>query len=129
MESNGIHHGIACKYSSAQFSRHVELNDIFKRALASVQIPSRMEPVVLSYNDNKRSDFVTLIPWSNNKVLWDATCVDTLAPSYIDLSSKNCGEVAAKPASKKIWLYKDITERENHIFIPFAVETLGPICK
>jgi hypothetical protein len=26
-------------------------------------------------------------------------------------------------------LYKDIIERENHIFIPFAIETLGPICE
>lgn len=52
-----------------------ELNDILKRTLASAQIPSRLEPVGLSYEDNKRPDGMTLIPWSNGRILsWDATC-------------------------------------------------------
>lgn len=129
VESNGIH-GLVCKYSSGRFSRHVELNDILKRALASAQVPSRLEPVGLCHENNKRPDGMTLIPWANGKILsWDATCSDTLAPSYIDLTSKKSGQAAAKAATRKRHLYKEIIEKENHLFVPFATETLGPICE
>lgn len=129
VDSNGIH-GLACQYSAARFARHVELNDIIKRALASAQIPSRLEPVGLDHNSRKHPDGMTLIPWSNGQILaWDATCSDTLAPSYISISSKNSGKVAEKAATKKKWFYKQIIENENLFFVPFAVETLGPICE
>ena len=65
-----------------------------KRALASAQIPTRLG---LSYEDKKRPDSMTLIPWTNDPILsWDETCSDTLAPSYIDLTSWNSGTAAAR---------------------------------
>lgn len=33
-----------------------------------------------------------------------------------------------KAAVRKRWFYREIIEKENHIFVPFAIETLGPIC-
>jgi len=129
VDSSGIH-GLACGLSAARFARHVEFNDIVKRSLASACVPSRLEPIGLDYNSNKRPDGMTLTPWSNGQILsWDATCWDTLAPSYIDVSSKSRGKVAEKAATRKRWLYKEIIEKENLLFVPFAIETLGPICK
>jgi hypothetical protein len=85
-----------------------------KRALASAQIPSRLELIGLSYDNNKRPDGMALIPWSNGQILsWDATCSATLPPSYIAISSKNCGKVAAKPAVRKCWIYKEIIEKRK----------------
>ena len=71
---------------------------------------------------------ITLIPWSNGRFsTWDATCIDTLAPSYIDISSAAGGKISEKAAVKR-HRYKLLTETENHIFVPFAVESMGPIC-
>lgn len=64
----------------------------------------------------KRSDGMSLIPWENGKSLvWDATCRDTLAPSYRHLSSGSAGLVAE-------------AIENNFFFVPFAVESLGPWC-
>jgi len=129
VQSDGIH-GLACKNSRCRWARHAEFNDTIKRSLASARIPARLEPQGLSNENNDHPDGMTLIPWANGKILsWDATCSDTLAPSYLDISSTGYGKVAEKAAVRKRWKYREIIERENHIFVPFAVETLGPICK
>jgi hypothetical protein len=40
-------------------------------------------------------DGITLIPWLCGKpLLWEVTCTDTLAKSYVELSSKKAGEAA-----------------------------------
>ncbi|XP_037029306.1 uncharacterized protein LOC119069340 [Bradysia coprophila] len=71
---------------------------------------------------------MTLIPWRNGQsMVWDATCSDTLAPSYLRLSSKSPGRVANKAANIKLGKYKKLIE-DNYIIIPFAIETLGPWC-
>ena len=58
-------------------------------------------------------------------MVWDATCSDTLAPSYLHLSSKSPGQVATKAANNKLNKYKSLIE-DNYIIVPFAIETLGP---
>ena len=58
-------------------------------------------------------------------MVWDATCVDTLAASYINKTKIKAGSAAEKAALKKHNLYKAVKER-NYMLIPFAVETLGP---
>jgi hypothetical protein len=67
------------------------INDLVKRALTSAEIPSIREANGYYRKDNKRPDGITLIPWLCGKpLLWDVTCTDTLAKSYIELSSKKC---------------------------------------
>ena len=63
-----------------------------------------------------------MIPWKNGKPLvWDATCPDTLAPSYRDIATANAGAVAAKAEDGKVAKYLSLDP--NHSFVPVAVET------
>lgn len=64
------------------------MNDIIYRTLSSLHIPANLEPTGLSRNDGKRPDGVTLTPWFKEKpLIWDATCVDTFADSYLTKTS------------------------------------------
>ena len=76
-------HALSCRRSEGRHQRHAALNDIIKRGLSSAHVPSRLEPTGLNRSDGKRPDGVTLAPWHSGCLLvWDATCPDTLAPSY-----------------------------------------------
>lgn len=121
-------HGLSCIKSAGRFFGHSSINDVIKRAFSSAKIPAIIEKVGLCRNDGKRVDGMTLVPWQNGQTLvWDATCADTLAPSYLKFSSKTPGRVAENAATKKRNLYKELIEN-NYFFLPFAVETLGPWC-
>ena len=86
MKSDGVH-GLSCRLSAGRFGRHVEYNMILKLALTSAQIPSILEPSGLNSFNRDRPDGITLSPWSNGRFLtWDATRIDTLGPSYINIS-------------------------------------------
>jgi hypothetical protein len=127
VNSSGIH-GLSCDKSAGRHYRHYNLNDIIKRALNSAEIPATLEPRGLCRNDGKRPDGMTLVPWSKGQILvWDATCVDTLAPSYVEKCSQNSCSAANLAAKRKRNSYKDIIS-QNFYFIPFAFETLGPCC-
>ena len=56
---------------------------------------------------------------------WDATVVDTFAVSYLSTSSTDVGSAAKAAAERKTAKYSALSS--CHIFIPVAVETLGPI--
>lgn len=86
--------------------------------------PSILEPQGLVRGDGKRADGMTLTHWMNGKCLvWDATCVDTVASSYLHLTSKNAGAAANQACVRKEKLYEDISV--NHHFLAFDVETFG----
>ena len=73
----------SCKKSKGCHYRHIAVNDILYRTLASAHIPSRLEPSDLNCLDGKRKEGITMIPWKNGKPLvWDTTCMDMFAPSY-----------------------------------------------
>ena len=55
--------------------------------------------------------------------MWDATCPDTLAPSYITLASREAGAVAEEAEKKKRTKYAHLVE--SHYFGLVAVETMG----
>jgi hypothetical protein len=121
-------HGLSCSKSAGRHSRHAELNNIIHKALQSANIPSMREPPGMFRDDGKRVDGVTLIPWSKGQnMVWDATCSDTVAPSYLQLSRSAPGKVANKAAKVKLNKYKQLLD-QNYIILPFAVETLGPWC-
>ena len=47
-----------------------------------------------------------MVPWKQGKPLvWDATCPDTLAPSYRDMASIRTGAVAAAAEERKVAKY------------------------
>ena len=121
--SNG-HHGLSCKKSSGRFLRHSLANDIIARSFRSADTPVTLEPTGMLRSDGKRPDGVTMIPWSRGRTLvWDFTCPDTVAPSRVHQTSLATGVAASDAESKKSAKYSEL--KRNHIFVPFAVETLG----
>ncbi|KAJ4435970.1 hypothetical protein ANN_18593 [Periplaneta americana] len=108
--------------------RHSTINDIIKRALTSSGIPAILEPIGISRTDVKRPDGLTLVPWSRRKsLLWDTTCVDTLAPSHLPSTSKIASSAAESAVRSK--RHKYLHPIDNSTFIVFAVETIGFWCK
>ena len=76
-------HGLSCKKARGTTPRHSHSNGLIKRALASAQIPSVLEPKGLTRGDGRHPDGLTLFPWANGKSLvWDFTCRDKLAQTY-----------------------------------------------
>ena len=67
---------------------------------------------------------MTLIPFERGKALvWDATVVDTLAPSYVDAGSSSAGAAGSRAEARKLQKYSDLTA--NYLVAPLAFETLG----
>lgn len=119
------HHGLSCLRSAGRLSRHANLNDVIRRALSTVNVPAVLEPNGLARDDGKRPDGMTLVAWSQGRSLvWDATCVDTLAPSHIRATSVSAGAAASAAEDLKRRKYSSLSL--GHIFAPFGVETLGP---
>ena len=121
-------HGLSCNKSAAagRQLRHNLLNDIIWRALSRANIPSTKEPLGLHRTDAKRPDGVTLTAWQAGKcLLWDATSPDTQAASHLNGTSKKAGAAAEQAANLKIEKYRELIPK--YLFVPVAVETLGPI--
>ena len=77
-------------------------------------------------DDGKRPDGLILVTWQNGRCLtWNTTAVDTLATSYLASTSSHTGSAAEAAAIRKKTKYAAITR--THIFVPVAVETVGPI--
>lgn len=119
-------HGLKCRYSAGRYVRHQKMNNILKRGFTSAKIPATLEPVGLFRDDGKRPDGMTLTTWLKGQCfVWDSTCVDTLAPSYINITKKKAGAAAEIQAKKKRRKYQSIID-QNYQFLAFAVETMGP---
>jgi hypothetical protein len=122
-------HGLHCLKSSGRWSRHAELNQIIKRALASSDVPSVLEPSGLIRTDGRRVDGMSLIPWVRGKTLiWDATCSDTFVPSQLKHTARVKVRVKVRVVRVKENTYAPLLSQNYH-FVPFAVETMGPWCK
>ena len=90
-------------------------------ALISLLLKSRQGWLELTVNAN------TLVPWSAGKcVIWDVTIADTIVPSYAAISPVSAGLVAEQSSARKLAKYSELAI--NHIFVPIAVESFGPIC-
>lgn len=118
-------HGLSCSRSAGRIPRHQNINDVIRRALATAGVPAILEPNGLTRDDGKRPDGLTLVPWRIGRALvWDATCVDTLAPSHLHGTSTEAGAAANNAENLKRHKYSVISS--TYIFEPFGVETLGP---
>ena len=84
------------------------------------------EPTRLTRIDGKRPDGVTSLPYCRGRsVVWDVSIVHTLAPSYLDASSKRAGAAAEQRASAKRAKYVDFAP--TYDFVPLIFETMGPL--
>jgi hypothetical protein len=119
-------HGLACKRSAGRTARHHVINDIVYRALNRANIPAVKEPAGLLRTDGKRPDGLTLIPWQGGRcATWDVTVTDTLAESYLPITSSVPGGAAEGASERKELKYQQLTD--IYTFIPLAIETFGPI--
>ena len=67
---------------------------------------------------------MTLFPYKEGKSLvWDFTCIDTLASSYIKETSNRPGAAAEKAEKLKLSKYEEISK--DYLMVPIAVETFG----
>jgi hypothetical protein len=119
-------HALTCHKTNGRHLRHNAVNDLIKRALASAEIPSRLEPSFLSRDDGKRPDGITLMPWANGKCLvWDFTCSHTLAASFLNRAVLGQGTVACDAERRKLTKYTCLST--NYTFVPVAIETIGAL--
>jgi Reverse transcriptase (RNA-dependent DNA polymerase) len=119
-------HGLSCRRSAGRHSRHTAVNELIKRALASADVPARLEPSSLTRSDGKRPDGITLVPWSTGRCLvWDFTCPDSLASSHLHRAVIGPGVVANDSESRKKSKYSNLSALYQ--FVPVAVETLGAL--
>ncbi|OXA62157.1 hypothetical protein Fcan01_01115 [Folsomia candida] len=94
------------------------------RALRSAGAPAIKEPPGCSRQDGKRPDGLTLIPWARGRPLvWDFTCSDTFAPSYLPQTCVHPGAAAEKAEDAKNKKYEFLQDRL--LFVPVAIETIG----
>jgi len=121
-------HGLHCKRSAGRHSRHGAINEVICRALCSAQLPARREPTGL-YSSQTRPDGLTLVPWRMGRCLvWDATVVDTLAPSHLAATSVATGAAASLAEENKSTKYVGNLPL-SYEFVPLGFETLGGIGK
>src|ERR1700744_6253921 len=78
-----------------RLARHDKINNLFSEAFFSAGHSNILQPTGISRTDGKRPDGMTLFSWSNGKsLIWDVTVRDTLAPSYMNESSKKSRSIA-----------------------------------
>ena len=119
-------HGLSCRRNKGRVARHAAMNDLVHRAFTKAGVPAVKEPVGLLRADGKRPDGCTLLPWRSGKCLaWDVTAPDSLARSYLPMTGVSAGAAAAQAAHRKVEKYEDIAR--SHHFVPFALESMGPL--
>lgn len=119
-------HAFSCGHNPGRTQRHHYINDLIWRSLTRAGIPSVKEPNGLTRSDGKRPDGLTSIPWREGRsAAWDVTVTNTVAASYVAMSSVLAAAAAEAAAQRKEDKYSEIAH--SHLFIPLAFETMGPI--
>jgi len=90
--------------------------------MTRARIPSVKEPNGLTRSDGKRPDGLTLIPWCEGRsATWDGIVTNTVAASYLAMSSVRAALAAEAAATRKDNKYIKISL--VHLFSPLAFET------
>jgi hypothetical protein len=119
-------HAFSCGHNPGRAQRHHYINDLIWRSLTRAGIPSVKEPHGLTRSDGKRPDGLTSIPWREGRsATWDVTVTNTVATSYVAMSSAQAASAAEAAAQRKEDKYSQIAQ--VHLFYPLAFETMGPI--
>ena len=121
-------YSLSCRRSQGRIPRHSHLNRLVRDALSNAQIPTILEPQGSLRTDGKRPEGLTITPWSNgHPLVWDVTCWDTFAPSYIVYSATGAGVLVDVAGHRKKVTYEEISQ--SHIFELLAFETSGSMGK
>ena len=89
-------------------------------------LPMWLEPTCLNGADGKCRDVITMVPWSNGRLLvWDATCADTFATSHLSMTAFEVCAAANQAEQTNIKNYSFITYHAYHFFTPVTFETTG----
>ncbi|KAM3960165.1 inosine-uridine preferring nucleoside hydrolase-like [Aphomia sociella] len=119
------HYGLYCRRSAGSLPRHAAY-DVIRRALATVNLPAILKPNSIARDDSMRPDGMTLISWRFSKSLvWDATCVDTLAASHIQSTSRERGRAAATAEGLKRRKYAALDK--SYVFVPRVSVPIEPL--
>lgn len=95
-----------------------------KRALAVAEVFSPMEPTGLVLEDGRRSYGMTITPWEGGKSLvWDGTCLCTIAPKNIAKSTAEAGGAANEANRRKNAKYQPVLP--NFCFISLGYGIFG----
>ena len=101
------------------------INEVVRRALAVGGVEAILEPPGLVMENDRRPDGMTLVPWTRGiSLVWDVTCIDTLAASHLTLSTVRAGAAAEEAEEKKSAKYGVLEGR--FLFEPLGFETCGP---
>ncbi|CAH2235400.1 jg5968 [Pararge aegeria aegeria] len=74
---------------------------------------AKLEPPGLLRDDGKSLDGMTIVPWSMGRALvWDTTCVDTLAASHLPSTSQKAAAAAESTQMLKRRKYSVICNDE-----------------
>ena len=123
VDSSGTH-GLHCRKSLGRPPHHASLNELVKRALTTIEVPSIVEPVGLCRSDRKQPDGMSIVPWKKGRALvWDVTVWDIFAPFYSGLAAGEAGSVANLAEAAKRRLYSELTV--THHFVPIGIDSLG----
>ena len=115
------YHAFSCKRNNGKIAKHNVVNVIIGKALASINMPNKLEPTETNSN-NLRPDGITYSPWCRGKQLaWDFTCPHPLMSNNrsTDLGTKT----ADHAESAKLRKYSSLCT--NMIFSPVAITTFG----
>ena len=117
-------HGLSCARSAGRSLRHLLVNDIIQRQLIRAGVAAIREPTGLVTGTALRPDGATLIPWARGKCLaWDATIVDTVAPSHLPSTKTQEGAAALRAAEIKTLKYRSLAP--TYQIMPISLETFG----
>src|SRR6267154_96145 len=123
------YHGLSCREAAARGRqrRHAQVNEVLVRALRAADVRAELKPSLMQRDDGKRRpDGATLDPWTSGRIMvWDFTCPDTLAASYVNQSAASAGSIAARAEQNKRTKYVLLMQSEGVLFTPIAIETLG----